>query len=309
MEGIILKKLLKLIVILFTIILVYILPVSAALKVGILPDTDSIPLIVAREEGFFQETGFDIEIVSFHNPIERDSALQAGVIDGAISDVLAAAFSNDNKQQVKITSLTNGRYVLLSAKGSGIKDYQDLKGVKVAISSNTIIEYVTDRLLKSKGFTDNEIAKIAIPKIPVRLQMLEAGQVKAACLPEPLASVLLLNGANKIGDSSELGEAPGILLFTEKALNEKAAEINGFYKAYKKAVTSLNNDPDSYRELLITKGGFPKKVKESFVFPEYDQPHLPEVNTVETVLDWLEEKELIKDEYKYTDLIDTRFVE
>ncbi len=302
------KKIILLSLFVLTISAVCVVPAAATLKVGILPDADSIPLIVAREEGFFNETGHDIEIVNFNNPIERDSALQAGVIDGAISDVLAVAFSNDNNQTVKITSLTNGRYVLLSGKGSGINDYQDLKGVEIAISSNTIIEYVTDRLLKTNGFSDSEIAKIAIPKIPVRLQMLEAGQVKAACLPEPLASVLILNGANQIGDSSELGEAPGIMLFTSKALEEKAAEIKAFYKAYSLAVKSINDNPDSYRELLITNGGFPQQIKESFVFPKYDQPHLPEVETVVSVLDWLEDKGLIKKEYDYFDLVDDRFV-
>lgn len=302
------NKLVKVILFILTITTLFVSNAGATLKVGILPDADSIPLIVAREEGFFEETGFDIEIVNFNNPIERDSALQAGVIDGAISDVLAVAFSNDNQQPVKITSLTNGRYILLSGKGSGIRDYQGLKGIEIAISSNTIIEYITDRLLKSKGFKEEEIAKIAIPKIPVRLQMLEAGQVKAACLPEPMASVLLLNGANKIGESSELGEAPGILLFTEKAIKEKAAEIKAFYQAYSKAVNAVNDNPDNYRELLITSAGFPAEVKDSFVFPEYDQPRLPAVETVETVLDWLDEKELIKNKYEYTDLVDDQFV-
>ena len=284
------------------------LPVSAALKIGILPDADSIPLIVAEEEGFFTENDSNIEIISFHNPIERDSALQAGEIDGAISDVLAVLFSADNDQDVKITSLTNGRYVLLSGKGSGIKDYKDLKNIKIAISSNTIIEYITDRLLKTNDFSEDEIKKIAIPKIPLRLQMLEAGKVKAACLPEPLASVLIKNGANKIGASTELGEAPGIMLFTDKSIKNKEKEIKNFYSAYSKAVELLNKDSDNYRDLLIDKAGFPKEVKESFVFPEYEKPHLPEKNTVNLVIEWMEGKELINNSFQYQDIIETKFV-
>ncbi|MGM0602991.1 MAG: ABC transporter substrate-binding protein [Bacillota bacterium] len=284
------------------------LPVSAALKVGILPDADSIPLIVAESEGFFAESGSEIEIISFHNPIERDSALQAGEIDGAISDVLAVLFSVDNEQDVKITSLTNGRYVLLSGKNSGIKEYKDLKNVKIAVSSNTIIEYITDRLLKTNGFSEEEIKKIAIPKIPLRLQMLEAGKVKAACLPEPLASVLIKNGANKIGTSTELGEAPGIMLFTDKAVKNKGKSIENFYSAYSKAVDLLNKDSDKYRDLLIEKAGFPKGIKESFIFPEYGKPHLPEENTVNMVINWMEEKELINNNFKYQDIVDEKFV-
>lgn len=302
------KKSLKIILVMLILLMICTFPAVASLKVGILPDADSIPLIVAQEEGFFAETGSEIEIVSFHNPIERDSALQAGAIDGAISDVLAVLFSVDNGQNVKITSLTNGRYVLLSGKNTKIKDYKDLKNVEVAISSNTIIEYITDRLAKTNGL-EEEIAKIAIPKIPVRLQMLEAGKVKAACLPEPLASVLIKNGANKIGESTELGEAPGIMLFKEEAIEKKEKEIKDFYAAYSKAVEHLNDNSERYRDLLISKAGFPEAIKDSFVFPKYDKAHLPQVNTVQLVIKWMKKKELIEGQYTYRDLIEKSFVE
>lgn len=303
------KKSLKVSLVILVLLIVCTFPAAAALKVGILPDADSIPLIVAEEEGFFAESGLEIEIVSFNNPIERDSALQANAIDGAISDVLSILFFVDNGQNVKITSLTNGRYVLLSGKNTEIRDYEDLKNVEIAISSNTIIEYITDRLVKTNGLEDEEIAKVAIPKIPVRLQMLEAGKVKAACLPEPLASVLIKNGANKIGESTELGEAPGIMLFKEQAIEKKEKEIEAFYTAYSKAVELLNEDSDQYRDLLIEKAGFPEEIKESFVFPEYDKPHLPQKNTVDLVIDWMERKDLVEGEYKFQDIIESRFVE
>lgn len=303
------KKSLKVSLVILVLLIGCTFPAAAALKVGILPDADSIPLIVAEEEGFFAESGLEIEIVSFNNPIERDSALQANAIDGAISDVLSILFFVDNGQNVKMTSLTNGRYVLLSGKDTEIRDYEDLKNVEIAISSNTIIEYITDRLVKTNGLEDEEIAKVAIPKIPVRLQMLEAGKVKAACLPEPLASVLIKNGANKIGESTELGEAPGIMLFKEQAIEKKEKEIEAFYTAYSKAVELLNEDSDRYRDLLIEKAGFPEEIKESFVFPEYDKPHLPQKNTVDLVIDWMERKDLVEGEYKFQDIIESRFVE
>jgi len=303
------KKSLKVSLVILVLLIVCTFPAAAALKVGILPDADSIPLIVAEEEGFFAESGLEIEIVSFNNPIERDSALQADAIDGAISDVLSVLFFVDNGQNVKMTSLTNGRYVLLSGKNTEIRDYEDLKNVEIAISSNTIIEYITDRLVKTNGLADEEIAKVAIPKIPVRLQILEAGKVKAACLPEPLASVLIKNGANKIGESTELGEAPGIMLFKEQAIEKKEREIEAFYTAYSKAVELLNEDSDRYRDLLIEKAGFPEEIKESFVFPEYDKPRLPQENTVNLVIDWMKKKELIEGQYTYWDLIEKSFVE
>lgn len=298
----------KRMVLVLLIVFIVSLPAGAVLKLGILPDADSIPLVVAREEGFFDAAGSDIELVRFHNPIERDSALQTGNIDGAISDVLATAFASDNNEKVKITSLTNGRYVLVAAPDSDIKDYQDLKGARIAISKNTIIEYATDRLLQENGLSGKDVTMVAIPKIPVRLQMLEAGKIKAACLPEPLASVVKLKGAREIGNSTELGEAPGILLFTQKAVNQKTAAIKAFYQAYGQAVELVNEDPDSYRELLVTEGGFPAEIKDTFVFPVYDQPRLPASETVQQVIDWLQEKDLLEHNLSPGDLITDKFV-
>lgn len=302
------NNIIKRLILVLLIISFFTLPVGAALKIGILSDTDSVPLIVAREEGLFANTGAEIELVRFHNSIERDSALQAGVIDGAISDVLAASFAVDKGREVKITSLTNGSYQLVAAPVSDIKSYQDLKGIKIAVSKNTIIEYVTDRLLQENGLEEKDVTMVAIPKIPVRLQMLKAGRIKAACLPEPLASVVKLEGAREIGNSTELGEAPGILLFTQQALNEKGTEINDFYKAYSKAVELVNKAPDSYREILVTKGGFTSEIKGTFVFPVYDKPKLPETKTVQQVIDWLKDKDLLDNNITTRDLITDKFV-
>jgi NitT/TauT family transport system substrate-binding protein len=65
---------------------------AAPLRVGIMPDADSLPFIYARDYGFFEREGVKVELIVFSNPQERDAAIQAGRLDGTISDVLAAAF-------------------------------------------------------------------------------------------------------------------------------------------------------------------------------------------------------------------------
>ena len=118
------------------------------ITIGVLPDVDSAPIIIAQHNGYFEQEGADIKIEKFTSAMERDSALQAGAIDGAVSDILAAAFFEKGGFNVKITSMTNGSYKLLA--GPGIAGIKDLKGKSVAISSNTIIEYATDMMLHKK---------------------------------------------------------------------------------------------------------------------------------------------------------------
>lgn len=279
------------------------------LRVGILPDIDSLPFVVAKEKGYFEEVGANVELITFKNPIERDSAIQSGSIDGEVGDVLAEAFAVENGLDLKITSITNGRYAIVASPESDIKTIEDLKNVEIAISKNTIIEFVVDTLLKGRGFEEDEISKIAIPKIPVRLEMLAEGKVKAACLPEPLASLAVARGGRVIADSTQMDVVPGVMMFREDAIRNKKLQIQKLYEAYEKAALQINENPDVFRSFIVEKAGFPELIKNSFKFVKYSPVSLPAEKDVVTVINWLKEKGLIKKDLTYDDLVTREFVE
>lgn len=278
------------------------------LTIGILPDLDSIPLVIAEQNGYFEESGAKIKIETFSSAKDRDSALQSGNIDGAISDMLAAAFAAEGGFDVKMTSKTDGSYKLLVNGDKGIDSFNKLKGNDIAISENTIIEYATDMMLKEGKLGSGDVKKVAIPQMPVRLEMLQNGKVAAATLPEPLASAAMKNGAVLLNSSDKLGINPGVLLFTTKVTEEKSEEIKLFYEAYNKAVDYLNKeDKSNYIDALIEKAGFPADVKDVLVLPEYNKAVLPSEQDFTNVINWLLEKQLIKNSYKYNDLVNSEF--
>ncbi len=150
---------------------------SATLRIGIFADADSLPLIVADTEGLFAQEGVKVELVRFSSALERDSALQAGKIDGAVTDVLAVVLANQGGFPLKITSLTNGRYGVAVAPGSTITSLRGLEGKDVAVSLNTIIHYFADWSANQAGLNSSAMHLVPIPKMPVRLEMLLAGQL------------------------------------------------------------------------------------------------------------------------------------
>jgi NitT/TauT family transport system substrate-binding protein len=279
------------------------------ISIGVLPDVDSTPLIIADKNGYFKEEGVEVDIQHFKSAPDRDSALQSGNIDGAVSDILAAAFANDGGFKVKITSLTNGTYKLLVNKDKGIKDIQALKGKSIAISTNTIIEYATDKMLEEGGLKPEDVHKVAIPQIPTRLEMLQNGKIDAATLPDPLASVAVKDGAALLNSTDKMGINPGVLLFTQDAIDEKSASIKAMYKAYDKAVEYLKKEPvSSYADVLINDVGFPEGIEDSISLPAYTQVTLPSQKDFDDVIKWLIDKKLIKNSYKFEQLVDGRFV-
>lgn len=283
---------------------------NVQLNIGILPDVDSIPLIIASEKGYFQEEGVNVTLTRFSSALERDSALQSKNVDGVVSDILAAAFAQDGGFQVKITSMTNGIYRLIVGKETGIDSFEGIKGKSVALSKNTIIEYSTDALLKESNIDPNDIDKVVVPQIPLRLEMLQNGKIDGATLPEPLASVAISSGAKELGSTDKLGINPGVMVFTEESVKSKAKEIKLFYKAYNRAVEYLlNEEISSYIDVLIEKAAFPEVVKDTISLPEYNKASLPAKKDFEGTMEWLLEKELIKKQYKYEELVDGRFLE
>ncbi|SKA87878.1 NitT/TauT family transport system substrate-binding protein [Caloramator quimbayensis] len=279
------------------------------LTIGVLPDVDSIPLIIAQQQGYFEKEGIKVNVQHFKSAKDRDSAFQAGKLDGAVSDVLAAAFAKEGGFDVKITSMTNGSYKLLINKNLGISKIEDLKGKSIAISKNTIIEYSCDMMLKEANVSSEDVKKIVVPQIPVRLEMLQNGKIDSAVLPDPLSTVAVKNGAVLLNSTDKLNINPGVLIFNTNSIKSKEKEIKAFYAAYNKAVEFFQKQPvESYIDVLIKEAGFPEDVKGSIILPKYTKASLPSEKDVEDVIRWLKEKQLIKNEYKFNELVDGNFV-
>jgi NitT/TauT family transport system substrate-binding protein len=278
---------------------------ASALRIGIMPDVDSVPLVMAETLGYYKDAGVDVELVSFKNPMNRDAALQAGEIDGAVSDLLAVAFAKKGGFRLAAVAKTDGDYVLLGSSALGIESIDALEGKSVALSRNTIIEYSTDRILAAEGKDSDFIEKVSIPQIPVRLEMLNSGKLAGATLPEPLASSAVASGATVLGSAEDLGINPGVLVFSSDARNKRADQIKAFWGAYNHAVTYLNGElSEAELDDIIKVMGFPESVGGVLHFPSYTFARLPAENEVREVVRWLLSHSLIDIEYRYEDLVD-----
>lgn len=275
-----------------------------SVTVGVMPDIDSVPIIIAQEKGYFAEEGLKVDIQQFKSAMDRDAALQSGNLDGAISDLLAVAFAKSGGFDVKVTAYTDGDYKLIAGKNENVTSPKDLVGKDVAVSKNTIIEYVTDQISVSQSMKEDSINKVVIPQIPTRLEMLQNGKLAAATLPEPMGSIAVANGCKFITDSEQLGINPGVMMFTAKCVDNKRAELQAFYRAYNKAVKYLNEHPqDEYMDLIIEKSGFPAIAKTALKLPKYREAGLPQEKDVVDCMKWMNSKGLIKQEFSYKDLV------
>ncbi len=281
---------------------------AAPLRFGILPDADSLPFMVASDEGIFAAQGVEVELVRFANPQERDAAFQAGRLDGAISDLLAAAFFASGGFDARVTSRTDGRYGIVASPASGIKSAAGLRGKKIGLSTNTIIQYSVDALLGAAGIPMAAYEAVSVPRIPVRLELVLSGGIDGAGLPEPLLTAAVARGAVLVATTEESHIDAGVVLFSKRIIDRRLEELRAFYRAYAAACERINGRQDAYRSYLVEKAGFPAEIRDTYRFVRYLSPALPETAQVQGALDWLTARGLLSKALGPAELLDGRAV-
>ncbi len=270
------------------------------LTVGIMTDLDSIPFIVAKNLGYFED---NVKLEIYQSAMDRDSALYSGNLDGSISDVLAVCLAQEGDFPVYATSKTYGRYGIAAGKNSEITEAGMLEGKEIGLSLNTIIEYVTDSMVMADGGDPALLKKVSVPKIPSRLELLQNNQIDAVAMPEPYVTAAAKEGQTIVNTSDELGINPGIMLFTKTATENKKSEIKAFYEAYDKAAEYINStDPAEFLPAVIKELGLPDTTLD-IKLPEYGKTALPEEEQVINAMKWLIDKGMLKQEYTYSDLV------
>ena len=275
---------------------------AQTMKIGILPASDALALHVAQEEGLFAGHGLDIELVPFQSALEQAAALRGGALDGWFSDMIAVLVMHESgvPQTFIATMCYSGPgrrfFGIATAPGSPISSIADLRGKKVAISQATIIDYMLSSILRSLGLADDYAERVDIRQISVRLQLLSAGKVDAALLPEPLLSLMEARGSRVIADNTGFEEPLAVMaLKTEKA---DPKTVSAFQAALAEAMGRINADPERYRDVMLAKKLLPKEAAASYTMLAYPPAHTPtpppSAAEVERVARWMFDNKLVR---------------
>ena len=283
---------------------------SGPIKVGLLPIIETLPVWVAQQEGYFQAENLVVEPMAFASAIERDVAIQTRQIDGQLADLVSSGLLDKDAPTIKVVRLTFkanpdlAMISLLVAPKSDVRSPADLKGKQVALSHNSVIEYVVDELLAANGVKPSEVQKVEVSKIPVRLEMLQQGQVAAAGLPEPLSTLAQKQGARLLLDDRQGGFGQSVWVFRQDFLKERPNDAKRFLAAYEKAVAAINANPEKYRSLLVSKANLPASLQDSFAVPKLPTAAVPTPAEVDRVVKWMVDKGMLSRSLSYAELVD-----
>lgn len=277
------------------------------LKIGVLPAESAIPIILAKEEGFFKDLGLNVEIKVFTSPNDRNVAIQAKELDATISDVMTEATFKQNGIDMTITSDILEDFKILASPNSGIKEMKDFDGKKVTLVPNFILEYIMDQFAKKDDFT---YKIVDIPSFSARSEALLNDQVDGAVYTEPQASMLASQGAVILGSSKEAGIKGGTIQFMDKVLDKRPQDVQAFYTAYNQAIDFMNEHKASEYADILADYQFPEAMSTYLDSQKEKYPHAQAVpkDQFENIIAWTKEKGQIDSSYSYKDLTDFSYL-
>lgn len=279
-----------------------------SISLGMMPTLDGLPFIIAEKQGIYDSLGLDVNIVHFNSANDRDASLQSGQIDGAVTDYTSAAVLQAHHTPLAIIMKNDGYFCFIVAKQSGINNREQLKAKNIAVSRNTVVEYATDLLLEQAGIAMNEVNKPEIGEIPLRLQMLQYGQVDASFLPDPLASIAMNGGNKSLISTRELGIHLTGTAFSEKALKEKGEPISRLVMGYNLAIEYMQIHPlKEWKQVLMEELGVPETLTGLIALPPYEQAARPAKADIASAIAWLKAQGRIPKSYQGLNLVDTTY--
>ena len=197
-------------------------------QVAIMNAVHDLPVLVARDEGFFKDEGLDIEfvttpgmaqvttthLVKFDSVFDRplDSVYNDGGIDqyrmcewGIMKRAVEAESQRLRGRKIVALGASMSKFAIVVSPQSDIYEPEMLKGKPIATTPNNGSDFTTLKMME--GFLSPEhIHRVHAGSMLKRLEAVRDGKVAAASLMEPWISVaqkwgmrILIESHSKIG--------------------------------------------------------------------------------------------------------------
>lgn len=239
-------------------------------QVAIMNAVHDLPVLVARDEGFFRDEGLDLEFVTtpgmaqattshavkFDSVLDRplDSKFNDGGIDqyrmcewGIMKRAVEAAAGDLRQRKIVALGAAMSSFAIVVRGDCDAYEPEQLKDREIAVTPNNGSHFTTLKLME--GFLAPEhIKTINAGPMAKRLEALHQGEVAAVSLMEPWISVAQKQGLR-------------ILIESHSTRSEAASDdldgptLAAMFRAQARAVEVLQKDPTPYVHYLTAETG------------------------------------------------------
>ena len=240
-------------------------------KASMMNAVHDLPLLVARDEGYFRDQGLDVEVLRTPGSGQRDSdhrALRSNIFERGLESLYDQGQCDQfrmcewgiMKRAVESTALAGHRPAKIVALGSAMSSFalvtdpksriyepEQLKDKPIAVSPYNGSHFTTLKLLE--GFLKREQIKTTFAgTMKERMEAVSRGEVAAASLMEPWISIAEKRGLRVLMDShSTRSEAAGDEL--------DGPTLAKMFRAEAEAAAAIERDPARYAHYFVEEAG------------------------------------------------------
>ena len=239
-------------------------------QLAIMNAVHDLPVLVARDEGFFADEGLEIDFVTtpgmaqvttshevkwdgiFERPL--DAVYNEGGIDqyrmcewGIMKRAVECANEGLRPRKIVALGASMSTFAIVVGRDSDAYEPEQLKDKPIAVTPFNGSNFTTLKMLE--GFLDKEhIKTVSAGTMPQRLEALRKGEVEAVSLMEPWISVAEKQGLRVLIEShSSRSEAAGDEL--------DGPTLAAMFRAQARGVEVLEKDPSPYVHYFIAETG------------------------------------------------------
>ena len=285
---------------------------------------------VAEEKGYFDDYNLNVEFVKFSNSDEMLPALASGQIDVA-GGISSASFFNSIAQGIDVKMIADKGH---NIKGSSyfsfvirkdlqdeIKDYKDLKGKNIAVSTeNGVDDYMFQQMLDHAGLKRSDVHFVLMSDFGNMLAGLKSGSLDAALQIEPLITQGTANDVSvRFKDATDYGpnDQIAMVLGSPKFVEDEQDVALRFMVAYLKGVRDYNDafvkdkgDKSGIIDIMTKYTSLDDpKVWEDVGVPGLDPDGKMNVDNIEDQYKWYKSNGAIDGEVNIDDAVDTSLAE
>ncbi len=291
-------------------------------RLAVMNAIHDLPVLVARDEGFFKDEGLDIEFVTTpgmaqvttSHSVKWDSVLDRpldtlyndGGVDqyrmcewGIMKRAVEAASEGLRPRKIVALGAAMSSFAIAVSPDSDVYEPEQLKDREIAVTPNNGSNFTTLKMME--GFlTQQHIKTVGVGSMPQRLKALSDGKVEAVSLMEPWISVAEKQGMRILIESHSTR--------SEAASDDLDAKtLAAMFRAQARAVELLDKDPTPYIHYFVAEtGGLlePEEFRLSRLLHAPPQPYTRE--RFDDTYSWTEKWNMVVPGATYENTVDNR---
>jgi NitT/TauT family transport system substrate-binding protein len=223
------------------------------LRVGILPDSVSALLYIAKQQGMFKRQGVDVAFENYQAGAYAVNDLLAGKVDVATAIEFVLVLQGFKKEDLRAigTISSSDTIEVVAGKDRGIKKPRDLIGKSVGSSKGTATDFFLSSFLSFNNIHPGEVLTVDVKPAEV-LTALSDGKIDAAVSFSPFLGTIKKSMAGRIISWPAQGgrDFYYLLITREELIRKRPGTVTGFLKGLLEAEDYLKKHEREAQDIM-----------------------------------------------------------